>query len=211
MRAVDHALELQYHPQAPEVPSKRLARDALRELFTLLPLCKENPGDADIRQKLLIAAYSSLFPIIFSGGLGLSHTIGHAIGATYGIPHGITSCISLAATVHFKADKNPGEAAHISSVLPFIITTDAGRGTTMSGDVVKDAHTVGVIIEKLIADLGLTSSLSDVRNYLLLHRFAYASPDLCNSTDTYLFLLLLVRCENWEGRRGGNRFPYPQG
>ncbi|KAL1957443.1 hypothetical protein VTO42DRAFT_6011 [Malbranchea cinnamomea] len=154
IRAIDHAVELQYNPVAPEFPTKRLCLEALRELFHLLPLCHQNPSDADIRQKLLLAAYSSLFSLSFVAAIGLSHKIGHAIGATYGIPHGITSCISLAPTVHFKADRNPNEAKQIARILPYI-------GRESSGDPTADAHAVGDAIDDLIGKLGLRSTLTD--------------------------------------------------
>lgn len=154
MRAVDHAVEFQYHPQASEVPTKRLCLSALQDLFTLLPLCLQNPQDADIRQKLQIAGYSALPSFSFTT-TGLSHTIGHVIGASYGIPHGITSCISLAETVHFKADRSPVEARQIARILPYI-------GQSVSGDDGADAHRVGDAIRELVDGLGLGSTLTEV-------------------------------------------------
>ncbi|KAK2737698.1 hypothetical protein FQN57_007446 [Myotisia sp. PD_48] len=154
IRAIDHAVELQYHPQAPEVPVKRLCLSALQELFVLLPLCHQSPDDADIRQRLQIATYSALPPFYFTTGLGLSHTIGHVIGATYAIPHGITSCISLAKTVHFKADHCPEDAKQIAKIVPYI-------GLSRSGDDTSDAHAVGNAISALVHSLGLKSTLSE--------------------------------------------------
>lgn len=159
IRAIDHAVELLDNPIAPEFPTKRLCLEALRDLFTLLPLCRKYPADVDVRQKLLIAAYSSLFSLSFTSKVGLSHSIGHAIGASYGIPHGITSCISLAPTVHFKADRNPDEAAQIARILPYI-----GRESTGNPQI--DAHAVGYAIDELIVKLGLKSTLSDVSDPL---------------------------------------------
>lgn len=160
MRAVDHAVELLYHPLASEIPTKRLALEALHDLFTHLPESKEQ-DDADRRQRLLLAAYSSLFPFLFSGGAGLSHSIGHAIGAPYGIPHGITSCISLAAVVKYKARTNPAEAKQIARILPYI-------GKESTGDAGKDAEIVSQAIAELVAKLGHTTTLSQVR---FLHYF----------------------------------------
>ncbi|EFR00066.1 alcohol dehydrogenase IV [Nannizzia gypsea CBS 118893] len=154
VRAIDHAVELQYHPQAAEVPTKRLCRTAIREIFSLLPLCKKDPENPKIRQELQIAAYSALPPFYFTAAIGLSHTIGHVIGATYAIPHGITSCISLAKTIHFKAARNPEEAHQIAKILPYI-------GHACSGDDAKDANAVGDAIAKLVEGLELKSTLSE--------------------------------------------------
>ncbi|EFE40187.1 Fe-containing alcohol dehydrogenase, putative [Trichophyton verrucosum HKI 0517] len=158
VRAIDHAVELQYHPQAAEVPTKRLCRTAIREIFRLLPLCKKDPEDPKIRQELQIAAYSAFPPFYFTAPIGLSHAIGHVIGATYAIPHGITSCISLAKTIHFKATRNPEEAHQIAKILPYI-------GQACSGDNAKDANAVGDAIAKLVESLELKSTLTEVRKY----------------------------------------------
>lgn len=81
-------------------PLLRMAElGALRELFYLLPAAKWDPSDFNVRQRLQLAAIVSLHPESRKGALGLSHGLGHALGATYAIPHGITSCITLAAAV----------------------------------------------------------------------------------------------------------------
>ncbi|KAL3426723.1 maleylacetate [Phlyctema vagabunda] len=154
LRAVDHAVELMYHPLASEVPTKRMALIALNDLFRFLPLSKDKPDDPDIRQALLLAAYSSLFPFLYTGGVGLSHSIGHSIGSTYGIPHGITSCMSLAPVVHHKADTDPEAASQVARILPYI-------GRTSSGNVQKDAHAVASAIFDLVKSLGLQSTLTE--------------------------------------------------
>lgn len=154
MRALDHAVELIYHPLASEIPTKRLCLEAIKELFTYLPLSKTHPNDAEIRTKLFLACYASLFPFLFSGGVGLSHSIGHAIGATYCIPHGITSCLSLAPVVHSKAS-NPDEAEQIARIVPYI-------NKQSTGDNGKDAHVVADAIAELVKQLGLKTTLTAV-------------------------------------------------
>jgi 3-oxoacid CoA-transferase len=151
---LDHAVELMYHPLAAEVPTKRMCLEAIKDLFTYLPKSKANPQDAEVRTKLFIACYSSLFPFLYTGGVGLSHSIGHAIGATYSIPHGITSCLSLAPTVHFKAS-HPEEAQQIARIMPYI-------GKQSSGSDEKDSHTVGDAIADLVERLGHKTTLTAV-------------------------------------------------
>jgi alcohol dehydrogenase class IV len=85
MRAVDHAMELLYHPIAPEYPTKRLALSSLQDLFKYLVQSKNEPDNVDVRQLLFLAAFGSLFPISFEGALGLSHGLGHALGASYSV------------------------------------------------------------------------------------------------------------------------------
>lgn len=155
MRALDHAVELMYHPLAAEIPTKRLCLEAIKDLFTYLPLSKADPNDAEIRSKLFLACYASLFPFLFSGGVGLSHSIGHAIGASYGIPHGVTSCLSLAPVVRLKAS-NPDEAKQIARIVPYI-------GKNATGDNNKDAQMVADAIADLVEKLGLKTALTAVR------------------------------------------------
>lgn len=144
-----------YHPLASEIPTKRMSLEAIKDLFTYLPQSKADPKDAEVRTKLFLACYSSLFPFLYTGGVGLSHSIGHAIGATYSIPHGITSCLSLAPTVHFKAS-NPVEAKQIARIIPYI-----GKQSTGSDE--KDSHVVGDAIASLVEELGHKTTLTAVR------------------------------------------------
>ncbi|PBP23457.1 alcohol dehydrogenase IV [Diplocarpon rosae] len=153
VRALDHAVELLYHPLAPEIPTKRLALEAIRDLFTYLPQSRAEPADAEIRQRLFLACYASLFPLMLSGGVGLSHSTGHALGATYDIPHGITSCLTLAPVVALKAKTRPEEAKMIARVVPYI-------GETSRGSDEEDALVVSRAIAGLVDGLGHASTLT---------------------------------------------------
>ena len=66
LRALDHAIELMYHPTATEVPCKRMALTAAMDLFTYLPKYRDDPQDEDTITRLFIAAFASL------GFLGLN-------------------------------------------------------------------------------------------------------------------------------------------
>ncbi|KAI8723351.1 Fe-ADH domain-containing protein [Fusarium sp. LHS14.1] len=95
MRAVDHAVETVYHPNASEVPWKALAQWALSVLVECLPAADKIHGSDtadDITTKLQLAAFASsgLRGSNFRGGMGLSHALGHALGSPYGIPRKFT-------------------------------------------------------------------------------------------------------------------------
>jgi alcohol dehydrogenase class IV len=156
IRALDHAVELLYHPTATEVPAKRLVLTALGDLLEYLPKCKNDPKNEEYITRLQLAAFASLYPLgtNVKGGLGLSHTIGYALGSPYSIPHGITSCISLAGVVRLKAN-NPPEAEQIARALPF-----TGKGSRTGNDK-EDAMKVGDAIDELVEGLGLGSRLSE--------------------------------------------------
>jgi alcohol dehydrogenase class IV len=156
IRALDHAVELQYSPTATWMPCQILALHAIRELFELLPKYKSDPSDEDVIVRLFLAAYASLGFLgrNMKGSIGLTHTIGYALGSPYGIPHGVTSCLSLSRVVKLKAKMNEGDAKRIAAILPFL-------NELMSDDPVKDSEKVGDRIEELVASLGLATTLTE--------------------------------------------------
>ncbi|RMZ88253.1 hypothetical protein DV736_g4516, partial [Chaetothyriales sp. CBS 134916] len=156
IRALDHAVEMQYHPTA-TLLSRNNGLLAIQELVELLPRYQKDPRDEDTITRLFLAAYTSLgfFGLNTRGGLGLSHTLGYALGSPYSIPHGRTSCLTLGNVVKLKARASKGDAANIACILPFV-------GETPSGDVVADATRVGDRINQLVADLGFKTTLTTI-------------------------------------------------
>ncbi|KAF2730855.1 Dehydroquinate synthase-like protein [Polyplosphaeria fusca] len=156
MRAMDHAIELLYHPTASEMPARWVCLQAAATLFENLVKYKNNPKDEDTITKLQLAAFASLgfLGTNLKGGLGLSHALGYALGSPYSIPHGITSCLTLGHVVKLKAS-DPAAAEQVARLIPFI-------GETSSGNAKKDAEKVGDKILGLVKELGLDH---DLRNY----------------------------------------------
>ncbi|KAK5050101.1 hypothetical protein LTR84_004221 [Exophiala bonariae] len=156
LRALDHAVETQYHPSTTWIPTRLVALSALHELFTLLPKYKADPKNEDVITGLFLAAYASLGLIgqNIKGGLGLSHSLGYALGSPYGIPHGITSCLTLGHVVKLKARQSPANAEEIAKILPYISEKE-------TGDNVKDSDLVGDRILGLVKDLGLKTTLTE--------------------------------------------------
>lgn len=77
------------------------------------------------------------------------------MGATYNIPHGITSCLTLSPVVKFKAETNPEESKQIARIIPYI-------GKQSTGNAADDARIVSVAIAELVEGLGHKSSLTQV-------------------------------------------------
>ncbi|KAI2831499.1 hypothetical protein CBS133816_2414 [Aspergillus niger] len=84
IRALDHAVEAMYHPTASEVPWKILAIYAVGELFECLPKAKEDCDMSDdattVRLMLASFASSGLKGEDLGNGMGLSHSLGYALG-----------------------------------------------------------------------------------------------------------------------------------
>lgn len=156
LRALDHALELLYHPTATEMPARWMCLQAAATLFRLLPQYGADPRDEDTITRLQLAAFASLGFLGYNikGGLGLSHALGYALGSPYAIPHGITSCLTLGHVVKLKA-REPDAAKQISRLLPLL-------GEQGTGDARKDAERVGERVLDLVRQLGLDA---DLRNY----------------------------------------------
>lgn len=81
-------------------------------------------------------------------------TIGHALGATYQIPHGITSCLTLASVLRHKAVSNPAEANQIARLAPFLGIQDGGSDE-------ENALAVAGEVSELVGRLGLKSTLTE--------------------------------------------------
>lgn len=172
MRAVDHATESLYRPGDYNWVLKNQYLGALRELFPLLRLSKQNPDDLGVRQRLQLAVIASLFPESRRGALGLSHGLGHALGSTYAIPHGITSCLTLAASIDYTArlaSTEPEQLASLAEALSYIAPErhplQPNPVGTMTPIDVPDARQKGELVARevrqLVADLGLTTSLDE--------------------------------------------------
>lgn len=104
-RSVDHAVEsycsANHHPL-----TDALALSALFRLYQHLARCKERPDDLSARLECQLAAWLSIYLVIPNVRFGLSHGLGHQVGARFGIPHGTTSCIFLPPVLEFNAVVN---------------------------------------------------------------------------------------------------------
>ena len=94
IRALDHAVEgFLYGGDHPVTDVTGL--EGARRLMEYLPRSRREPEDLEVRLELQLAAWLSYFGPM-NTPMGLSHELGRRIGASYEVPHGITSCITLA-------------------------------------------------------------------------------------------------------------------
>jgi maleylacetate reductase len=94
IRALDHAVEgLLYGGDHPVTDVTGL--EGARRLMRCLPRSKQDPENLEARMELQISAWLAYFGPL-NTPMGLSHALGRRIGASYGVPHGYTSCITLA-------------------------------------------------------------------------------------------------------------------
>jgi alcohol dehydrogenase class IV len=117
MRALDHAVEAVYSLRhQPFVDA--LVVQAIKLLIEHLPKSISTTGDDRIAHRGYCQTASWLS--IFGGmntGFGLSHSLGHQIGPTWNVPHGVTSCITLPHAMRYMADIMPDRFSLIAEGL----------------------------------------------------------------------------------------------
>jgi alcohol dehydrogenase class IV len=150
IRSLDHAVESVYSPRhQPYVDT--LALESIELLFQNLKSSTDNPNETGPRLACQMAAWMS-FAGVLSVGTGLSHAIGRVIGATWDIPHGITSCLTLAEVMKHQAQKHPDRLAMIAQA--------EGRDSKGLSEN-KLALSAAQRVSDLVQSLGLVKHLSD--------------------------------------------------
>ena len=105
IRALDHAVE-GFLADGLHPFSDVMALDAIRRLFDSLPRAEAASADVSVRTENQLAAWFSFTLPAQSAG-GLSHVMGKQIGARYGIPHGMTSCLLLPHVLRYYQARVP--------------------------------------------------------------------------------------------------------
>ncbi len=143
LKAVDHAVEqlcnLERAPMGDAV-----AAEGLRLLSKGLADSHENPADLGSRALCQHGMWLAISGASSGRGMGASHAIGHTLGGSYDIPHGITSCITLHGVLAWNRNQNRDRQALVSRLM--------GKRALPAADVVRD----------LVKSLGLPWRLSEV-------------------------------------------------
>lgn len=142
IRAVDHAAETLLAPGDHPLPDVA-AVDALRRLARGLRAARAHPDDPAARTECQLGAwFSDLHPSASSRGL--SHTLSKRLGSRHGIPHGVSSCLTLPHVLRYLAPRAPRAMALVA----------AGLGAP-------DAAGAADAVTELIADLDLPRHLAE--------------------------------------------------
>ncbi|MBB3664433.1 alcohol dehydrogenase [Prauserella sediminis] len=145
VRALDHAVETSYAKNAHPFTTA-LANDALTILAQNLPRSVADPEDYDAALKCQQAAWMSILGV-HNVSLGLSHAIGHQLGAV-GIPHGVTSCIMLPHVMRFLEPVTAEHQARMARAL-----------AAVQGD--EEDLSAAARLERILDDLGVPRRVSD--------------------------------------------------
>jgi len=127
IRAVDHAVERWCSPAAQPF-SDAVSLEAMRLLAESLPAIRRDPGDLAARGLAQQAMWLSVMGGWAGVPTGASHGIGYILGGARGVPHGITSCLSLPAVLQWNAPVNADRQADIARIFGAAEGHQAVRG-----------------------------------------------------------------------------------
>jgi len=144
IRAVDHCVEGICSREAQPYGDAQ-ALHGLSMLARGLPRVKADPRDLAARLDCQIGTWLSTGPLASGVPMGASHGIGYVLGAAFGVPHGVTSCVMLPAVMRWNRIENAERQAMVAAAM--------GHPGEDAGDVLDD----------FIRGLGLPRSLNEVR------------------------------------------------
>lgn len=151
MRSVDHCIEALCSTTAHPFTDALAAR-SLNMLNRYLRECKAAPDDLVARTQAHIAAWMSVCGLA-NVNLGLSHGIGHQLGARNDVPHGVTSCVMMYPTMTYNKEHVGDRQAWIAELLGHDIGNKSPEEAAGLG---REA------VKTLVTDLALPSRLRDV-------------------------------------------------
>ncbi|KAA3616337.1 MAG: iron-containing alcohol dehydrogenase [Calditrichaeota bacterium] len=109
-----------FHPFA-----DALAKDAIERIFNNLPLVVQNGGNIAARGEMLLA--SAMGATAFQKGLGVNHSIAHALGVIYDMHHGLANAAVLNAVMKYNIEDNGVRQKMASLGRIFNTDTDAEK------------------------------------------------------------------------------------
>ena len=175
--AFSHAIEA-YVSQGSSDWSDLMALEALRNIKSSFPYDPSKKNDLDFRYKTLL---SSLYAgISFSNaGLGLIHSMSHAIGGLYNLPHGLSSFMIIPHAIKYNFSSAPQKYREIAEI--FSPDTNGKSDAEVLSALLEEISYLGGEYGK---GLSLSSSGADAEDIPLLVKNTMADP--CIATNPRL-------------------------
>jgi alcohol dehydrogenase len=150
MDALTHAIEGTTSTAAHPI-SDAVCLHAIRLISKYLPIAVKEPDNIDARGGMILA--STLAGMGFVNSMtGAVHATAHALGALYGIPHGLANAIMLPIVMDFNVEEVPDR---------FMVVADA-LGVNVEGKDPVEAGKLAVkAVRNLKKEIGLTDNLKD--------------------------------------------------
>ena len=151
MDALTHGVEAYLNRMYHKIRTPRQCLQSVHDIMLYLPFVYEDSSSVGARQKLLVASHRAgqAFSTAFVGNV---HAIAHALGGTYGIPHGLANAVLLPVVLEDygrKVQKPLSELARVSGV---------------KGDSPQE-RAAGFIarIREMNEDMGIPATLKEIR------------------------------------------------
>jgi 4-hydroxybutyrate dehydrogenase len=148
-----------FHPLADGI-----AKEGMVRAFRNLPLAVQDGGNLAARGEMLMA--SAMGAIAFQKGLGLNHSIAHALGVYYDTHHGLANAAVLLGVMRYNLS-NDGVKEKLA-LLGQLLGTN------------KDAHSLLALLKDWLASIGMPTDLKSfiipVNQLQLLEEYALADP-----------------------------------
>ena len=152
MDALTHAIEGITSTGAEPI-ADALGLHAIRLIFKYLPIAVKNPEDITARGHMLLA--SSIAGMCFGNTMtGGVHATAHALGALYGIPHGLANAIMLPVVMDFNVSDAPER---------YMMIADAMGLDVKDKKPVEAAKMAVKAVISLKKKIGLTDTLKDFK------------------------------------------------
>lgn len=190
--ALTHAIESLLSNKA-NIFTKTLAREAVKLVVSNLPKCYDDPENLEAREKMAYAEYMAGLSYSNSG-LGLAHSIAHAIGGKFKIQHGIALALCLPAVLKFNMYSNSANE-YTCIAEAFGIDTTGKKTEEICRLAVKELEKFknDFRIPKKLSDYGIKDDDLDI---LALNAFEDActasNPREATVTDIYMILKKLL-------------------
>jgi alcohol dehydrogenase len=123
-------------------------------LATNLPLSAHPARGMTSRLQCQLAGWLSMCGVS-NVTLGLSHGIGHQLGAKANVPHGITSCVMLPVVLDYVASSLESAQPRLRKIAEAITGEPAAHGSAA-------AAAAAAAVSRLVQQLNLPSRLRDV-------------------------------------------------
>lgn len=116
MDALTHAVEAYLNKRYYIDNTKKMAEDAIVDIFRFLPRAFENGEDLEAREKMLNASYMAGIAFTVSC-VGNVHAIAHTLGGQYHIQHGLANAVALPYVLSEYRPKCDSDFAALSDLL----------------------------------------------------------------------------------------------
>lgn len=178
MDALTHNIEAylakSYHPIC-----EGIALEGINLVFQHLENAYRTPDSLEARKGMLMA--SMMGAIAFQKGLGVTHSMAHALSTCYDLHHGLANAVSLRACLQFNREAIPEKFSRIASSLGLSGTKEQ-LGSIFIEKVTELKNAVGM--SKSLKDLGI-----DIGDKLITTAFNDSchqnNPRACTREDFY--------------------------